>query len=220
MINKPQRAISIRSVDVPPIGTLGWASKAGGFYDFGSAAYSAYLFQPDGEEIEYYYAVDDLQFVPEDFEPNLALKAEIEKLAQQRMSLDRAEDAYSNLKRELDFELKPYLTARNAARDEEQYQYEQVAFYARVAYLATGEKQPDQDVEIRRDVQVRYNPAAALKWAIDAGFLSLLTLDTKAFERAVKDGKVPSEVATLHDNWKPYVSSNLEHRLPDSSDAK
>ena len=214
MTTESQRVISIRNVDVPAIGTMGWATKAHGFDDTTSPSYGAYLFQPDGETTDYYQSGDDPYFVPDDFQPGTALAAAIEQLAVERQKVAAREEAYKSLKRTLDEQLKPYADARSAAATAEKTVYDEVALFARAAYLMSGDRKPDPDVELKREVSVQYDLLNAIKWAIAEGRIDLLKLDDRAFEKAAKDGKVPDAVAIVKEGIKPYIGSNLAHRIP------
>lgn len=210
-----QRAITLRQdVDVPAYGTLGRVSRPAGWDDRDSASYGAYLFQPDGETIEYYIDEEVIHVVPEDFDPGTALNESLQKLAIERQKLSLADDAYKALKRTLDEQLAPLTVIRDVARMTEKTAYDEAAMYARAAFVATGERKPDTDVELKREDTVEYKTLVALQWAIQNGRIDLLKLDDKAFEKAAKDGKVPEEIAVIKKGMKPFIASNLTHRLP------
>lgn len=209
------RAISISegTLEYPPAGTLGWVEHVPN-----PDAAGDWNFYPDNApDVCYYITESDFEIVPDKLDPKMALQAQVLKLAALRERVERAETAYDELKRELDQQLRPLAYARTIAREEADAQYERTTLYARMVFLASGDRHPDNDIEMKRDTALVYNPATALKWAIENERYDLLVLDKKAFEKAAKDkdGGVPVSIATVTTVWKPYVASNLTHRLPE-----
>jgi hypothetical protein len=65
MTTNMQRAISHRDVSCPPPGTRGDVWQSEGFHDYSALDYGAWMFQPDGEDVAYYMAEEDLEFIEE-----------------------------------------------------------------------------------------------------------------------------------------------------------
>lgn len=62
-------------------------------------------------------------------------------------------------------------------------------------FKATGTKKPHESVQVQfYSIVKEYNEAAAREWCFQ-NFRPALTMDTKTFEKAVKDGQIPDSIA-------------------------
>lgn len=141
------------------------------------------------------------------------LAGELNKLAALRKALDDADKAWQSAYGTFMLECGHLDEAKKAAKQAERDQYEKTVAAALTAFKETGDKKPDDDVQVKHFDSVEYDAAAALQWAIGAGLTTLLTLDTKKFETAVKAGVVPTDIAQVVNDWRPTISARLGHRL-------
>lgn len=218
-----RRAYTLVSVGTLPIGTLGWISPTVEsehvdmmeIHANPDTEYVSLVFEADNGQRSICYA-SDVETVPDDFNPRRELEAATIRLAKTRQELDRRETAYDERKREIERELVPLKQSRDAVRDEESVCYNAVAILARVVHAATGDKQPDPDIQMKSEKTVVYDSFEAVKWAIAHDRTDLLRLDDKAFDKNARAGKLPEDAPfKLHEQWKPYVASSLDHRLPE-----
>lgn len=218
-----RRAYTLVSVGTLPIGTLGWISQTVEseqvdmmeIHANPDTEYVSLVFEADNGQRSICYAAE-VETVPDDFDPRRELEAATLNLAKTRQELDRHQTVYDERKREIERELDPLKRSRDAAREEESVCYNSVAILARVVHAATGDKQPDPDIQMKAEKTVVYDSFAVVKWAIAHDRTDLLMLDAKAFDKNARAGKLPEDAPfKLHEQWKPYVSASLEHRLPE-----
>ncbi len=78
-----------------------------------------------------------------------------------------------------------------------------------VAVYKAGVKQPHEKVKIENHTIVKpYNEANAREWCF-TNFRPALTLDTKTFEKAAKDGQIPSNIVETDTEPRAKISSKL-----------
>lgn len=72
-----------------------------------------------------------------------------------------------------------------------------------------GTKQPHEKVKIEMHTIVKpYNEANAREWCF-TNFRPALVLDTKAFEKAAKDGQIPANIAETDTEPRAKIASKL-----------
>jgi hypothetical protein len=81
------------------------------------------------------------------------------------------------------------------------------------AFEMDGNKNPWPVIAIKEfDVVTIPNDAAAREWCF-TNFRPALKLDTRAFEKAAKDGNVPAELATVTKEPRVQIASDLSKYL-------
>ena len=152
-----------------------------------------------------------IQIVKSFFSGSL-LSESIADLADARAARDEADDAYKAVKKEQDDAIKPLVDIRKAASGYADTCYERAAAVAEAVRAVTGETSPDPDVLVKLEHPALYNPTNALLWAIENRKDAFLTLDRRAFDANVREGKIPQEIARLGERFKAFITPNLSHR--------
>lgn len=138
-------------------------------------------------------------------------------LALTRQQLADAEKDWREIEMAFREETAPMKRAFDAAKDSEREAYQAVVDTAMSDFADTGDKSLNEDVTFRRETVLDYDPAEVLDWAIREGYTDYLTLDTKAFEKAVKAGECDgSAPVTTTQTYKPTIRQKLGHRLLDA----
>jgi len=81
-------------------------------------------------------------------------------------------------------------------------------------YAVDGNKNPHPAIAIKIFSAVKIlDESAAREWCF-ANFRPALKMDTRIFEKAVKDKSVPIELATVSDDPRAQIASDLGEHLP------
>jgi hypothetical protein len=75
-----------------------------------------------------------------------------------------------------------------------------------------NKKQPGVQIKLFKVANIT-DEAKARQWCI-TNFTPALKLDTKTFEKAVKDGTVPAELATITEEPRAQIDADLSGLLP------
>ena len=138
------------------------------------------------------------------------MKNKVIALAQARLDYLNAQDARQKA---LDaFWSKPENSALTVAEREAKEAWQKADDELRQAsldqYERDGEKKCEgYEIKLVKVVEIK-DPQKAFAWCL-SNFTPALKLDTRMFEKAVKDGTIPTELAKVKDEPKVYVDKDL-----------
>jgi len=105
-----------------------------------------------------------------------------------------------------------YIEASDKARKAADYVLElesHIRHTALTEYADTQDKHPRSEIEIKLFKVVDIlNDVAAREWCF-LNFRPALKLDTKTFEKAAKDGSIPTELATVSEEPRVQIATKL-----------
>lgn len=141
------------------------------------------------------------------------LDKKIEELKALRESLEAGKtvaaemhEALINSRAYIDYE---DMKAQNKSTDAAITQLENEIRTEAVAVYKAGVRQPHEKVKIENHTIVKpYNEANAREWCF-TNFRPALTLDTKTFEKAAKDGQIPSNIVETDTEPRAKIASKL-----------
>lgn len=146
-------------------------------------------------------------------EQPIELKDALDRLAEARLLLGEADAAWDEVQALVNSEYGHIDKKRRELKKAEEEAYAVACEAAKREFQDTGAFVPDDDVTMKASYVAVYDPTAALDWCIDHDRSDLLSLNVKAFEKAVREGHVSPEVAHVDIQFKPYISQKLSHRL-------
>lgn len=157
-----------------------------------------------------------------------AIPVALRRLADARRRVDRVETALTPLRLQLEDELdrltKDWEARHKALLDEQIAAEEAVAqaetdvrAMAELHFAETGEKKPAPGVQVKEFAVVAFDPTEGFDYALKYN-LSLLRLDRKSYERALKEWNaedgVPPMPGTVTKEGRAYIDSNLDAYYP------
>ncbi len=141
------------------------------------------------------------------------LNKKIEELKALRENLEAGKSVaakmYENLKNDPAFFHYEDMKERNKKMDAAITQLENEIRTEAVAVYKAGVKQPHEKVKIENHTIVKpYNEANAREWCF-TNFRPALALDTRTFEKAAKDGQIPSNIVETDTEPRAKIASKL-----------